>query len=247
MTSFLRAIALGFLALFLPLTAVAEQADFSAYQRLLERHVATDTVNGIQLNVVNYAAWAADPDHPLAVKALEGFQTAKLGTREEQLAFWINAYNLLAVKTVIDTGVDDSIKDAGSFFSPVWKRVAGRINGREVTLDRLEHQILRPMGEPRVHLAIVCASLSCPDLRMEAYTAEKLDRQLDEQTRSFLANPTKGLTADNGRLVISKIFDWFDEDFNGGVLGFIQHHSAVPEDSRIDDYFDYDWSLNKPG
>ncbi len=225
----------------------AEQADFSALDRLLHRHVASATVKGIRLNVVDYGAWSKDADYPAAVDALARFDTARLASRNERLAFWINAYNLLAIKVVLDNRVSESIKDAGSFFSSLWVKDAGRVNGHTVTLDQIKHRILRPMGEPRVHMAIVCASLSCPDLRPEVYTAGRLPEQLDEQTRLFLANPTKGMAVQGRNLTVSKIFDWFDGDFDaqGGVIGFIRNHAEIPEGARIDGYFDYDWSLNR--
>ena len=228
-------------------SAWAEQADFSALDRMLHAHVSPATVKGIKLNVVDYTAWAKDSDYPVAVDAIARFDTAKLANRNERLAFWINTYNLLAIKVVLDNRVSESIKDAGSFFSSVWVKPAGKVNGKTVTLDQIEHQILRPMGEPRVHMAIVCASLSCPDLRPEVYTADRLSEQLDEQARLFLANPTKGMAVRGTDLTVSKIFDWFDEDFaaQGGVIGFIRSHAQVPAGARIDDHFDYDWSLNR--
>lgn len=239
-------LALG-LALALAAPAAAEMPDIGPLDRLLHRHVAPGTTHGIALNQVDYAAWKADPDHPRAVAALAGFDPARLATRAERLAFWINAYNLLAVKTVLDTGVTGSIKDAGSLFRPVWKRTAGVVGGREVTLDEVEHRILRPMGEPRVHLTIVCASLSCPDLRPEAYDPARLDAQLDDQARRFLANPAKGMRG-AGAVTVSRIFDWFEADFGGeaGVVRFLKHHApqADPPPARIAGYLPYDWSLN---
>ena len=100
----------------------------------------------------------------------------------------------------------------------------GVVAGKKRTLNEIEHEILRKMGEPRIHVAIVCASVSCPDLRAEAYTVEKLDSQLDDQLTLFLANPKKGLHIDKkGYLYMSSIFKWFAEDFEtkGGVRKFL--------------------------
>ncbi len=234
------------IALLAASAAQAEPADFSALDRLLHHHVAAATVNGIRLNVVDYDGWKNDPDHQAAVDLLAAYDPEWLQTRTERLAFWINAYNLLAVKTVIDTRVEGSIRDAGSLFNPVWDRTAGMVGGKTVTLNQIEHEILRPMGEPRIHLAIVCASLSCPDLRTEAYSPERLSEQLDNQVRLFLANDTKGLAVRDDQLTVSKIFEWFKKDFEktGGVLDFIREHTTVPTGARVSDHFDYDWTLN---
>ena len=117
-----------------------------------------------------------------------------LAGERERFAFWANAYNLLAIKAVLDQYPTRSIRDGGSLLQPIWKKKVGTVAGREYALDDIEHGILRrEFKEPRVHFAIVCASLSCPDLRPEPFGAERLDAQLDEQTRAFLANPTKGL------------------------------------------------------
>ena len=129
----------------------------------------------------------------------------------------------------------------------------GVVGGKETTLHVIEHEILRKMGDPRIHAAIVCASVSCPDLRQEAFTAENLDVQLDDQLKQFLANPGKGLKIDrvDKRISLSRIFDWFEEDFEpkGGVLKFIARY--VPEKDRewiakgSVSYLDYNWDLNK--
>lgn len=233
------------LALCGALPAAAEMPDLKALDGLLHRHVHPGATRGIPLNRVDYASWAADPAYPKALAAFARFDPARLKTRAERLAFWIDAYNLLAIRTVIDTGVTGSIKDAGGWFRPVWKRPAGVVGGRERTLDGIEHGILRPLGEPRIHLAVVCASLSCPDLRPEAYTPDRLEAQLDDQARRFLANPAKGM-AGNGSVRVSRIFDWFAADFGGpeGVVRFLKRHAPGRDPERVAGYLPYDWSLN---
>lgn len=230
--------------------AVAEMPDLTALDALLHRHVHPGVTRGIPLNRVDYAGWARDPDYPKALAAFARFDPERLETRSERLAFWIDAYNLLAIRTVIDTGVSGSIKDAGSLFRPVWKRPAGVVGGRELSLDRIEHRILRPLGDPRIHLAIVCASLSCPDLRLEAYAPDRLEAQLDDQARRFLANPAKGM-AGSGAVRVSRIFDWFEADFGGadGVVRFLRRHAPERGPERVRGYLPYDWSLNadRPG
>jgi len=240
--------------LVLALAAPAAALDEALYARLLERHtVAVDDVAGVR---VDYPAVARDPDWKRLLRSLERADPAALDTTGEKLAFWIDVYNILAIDVVARHWPVESIRDVGSWWSPVWKREAGTVGGRAVSLDEVEHGILRPLGDPRVHAAVVCASTSCPDLRREPYTAARIDAQLDDATRRWLADEGKGLRIDRqGRVVtLSRIFDWFAEDFeaSGGVLGFAARF-APPEEARwlerhADDasvrYFDYDWSVN---
>jgi hypothetical protein len=189
------------------------------------------------------------------VESLEATEAGAL-RGAEQLAFWINAYNILAIDVVARNYPVSSIKDAGSLLRPVWKRRAGTIEERDVTLDGIEHRTLRPMGDPRIHGAIVCASLSCPPLRREPYRAESLDAQLDDNVRRWLADPRKGVAVGPGlhTLRVSSIFKWFAEDFEaqGGVPAFVERHGPDEAGALIREggarvgigYLDYDWSLN---
>jgi hypothetical protein len=213
-------------------------------------------VSGIRLNLVDYRAVRADPAFKAALAALAETRGASLGTHAERLAFWINAYNLLAIKAVRDQYPTASIKDGGSLLSPIWKKKVGVVGGSGYSLDEIEHGILRKaFKEPRVHFAIVCASLSCPDLRPEPFTAARLDDQLDEQTAAFLSNPTKGLQPgpDGKSARVSAIFKWFSGDFEGagGPAAFIRARSSPDVAGRIRSltdaglsYLGYDWSLN---
>ena len=150
---------------------------------------------------------------------------------------------------VLDHWPLKSIKDVGSLLSPVWDKPAGEIGGKRVTLGQIEHEILRPMGEPRVHFAIVCASVSCPDLNNRPYTAARLDGQLDEQVRRFLGNKTKGVAVADNQIRISKIFDWFEEDFQraGGVDAFVRRYRPNLPASPVEADIPYDWDLNETG
>ncbi len=147
---------------------------------------------------------------------------------------------------MIDNWPTTSIKNAGSFFSPVWDKPAGLLNGKIVSLSQIEHEILRPIGEPRIHLAIVCASVSCPDLRHEPYIAAKLNTQLDDQAKRFLNNSEKGLKIEKNVIHISKIFDWFEEDFKsrGGVKAFMQYYKKDLPDLKFQANIPYDWDIN---
>jgi Protein of unknown function, DUF547 len=136
----------------------------------------------------------------------------------------------------------------------LWVNAYNLLGGKEFALDEIEHGILRAdFREPRVHFAIVCASLSCPDLRREPFVAEKLDAQLADQTRAFLANLTKGVVPGPGPRTarVSSIFKWFRDDFTGGVAEFIRANAGpdlAPSVAELADrgmsYLEYDWSLN---
>ena len=226
--------------------------EWAAWDALLLAHtLEVADVAGVR---VDYAAIACDPRWPTLVTGIAAAEPPQ--TRPEQLAFWINAYNVLAIDVVIRNRPLESIRDAGSFLRPVWSRPAGRAAARNVSLGEIEHEILRPLGDPRIHAAIVCASTSCPSLTREAFRPERIDAQLDEAARRFLADPRKGARVAEGgdALRISPIFKWFREDFEeeGGVRGWLE--PRLPESERAWlrsrgptaplDYFDYDWSLN---
>lgn len=235
--------------LLLPLSVMAAEPDWSDYARLLGKHVRPGVKNGVELNTVDYAALKKSGEVDRVAAQLAAFPLGKLTSREEKLAFYINAYNVLAMKMVLDHWPLESIKDVGSFISPVWERPAGQLGGQAVTLDELEHRVLHPIGEPRIHFAIVCASVSCPDLRAEPYTAGRLDAQLDNQVRLFLGNPAKGLIIEQDGIRVSQIFDWFRQDFAvvGGVEAFIRRNRQdLPEKLplKLKANIPYDWSLN---
>ena len=229
--------------------------DFKAWDGLVKKHVSPTTIANVRLAGVDYSAIKKDPTYSKLIADLKSFSPSTLKTPTEKMTFWINVYNIMAIKMVVDHYPVDSIKDAGSLFGSVWKKKVGVVGGKEVTLNDIEHEILRKMGDPRIHVAIVCASVSCPDLRNEAYTADRLDAQLDDQMKLFLENRGKGLQVDGGkgRVTLSKIFDWFEDDFKakGGVLSFLSRYA--PEKDRaflkkgdVDvSYLDYNWDLNK--
>jgi hypothetical protein len=234
------------------LASVANGLEAELYARVLERY--TVSVDDIASTRVDYAALRTSEEWGTLVRSLRESDSRGLGSREERLAFWINAYNILAIDLVRRHYPIDSIRSIGGLLSPVWKKDAGEIGGRVYTLHEIEHEILRPMGEPRIHAAIVCASLSCPPLRREPYRAAELDAQLDDNSRRWLADPRKGARIDRPghTLHLSRIFDWFAEDFDGGVLPFVGAHLPSEEAEWLRDqggdlrvrYLDYDWRLN---
>jgi len=235
--------------------APAAGFDAALYARLLGEH--TREVADIAGTRVDYAALrgAAAADWRRLVASLAEGPAAD-APRAERLAFWINAYNVLAIDMVVRHAPPQSIRDIGSLLRPVWRRPAGMAAGRTRTLHEIEHEILRPMGEPRVHGAIVCASLSCPSLSRVPYRPEPLDAQLDDGMRRWLADSRKGLRVDRKAqtLYLNPVFRWFASDFDatGGVPAFVLRPApadaaawlrmrSVPPRIR---YLDYDWRLN---
>jgi len=202
-------------------------------------------------------------------------------TEEQRLAFWINAYNAFTIKAIIDHyPIKRSFTLVGIFYAPsdsilqikgVWTKLQFRALGNMVTLDEIEHQILRKkFNEPRIHMAINCASISCPDLRNEAYTPEKLEEQLADASINFINNPDKGVYVNeqSGKVKLSKIFKWFGDDFinnygskklfnnyslkENAVLNFTSEYIESEEvkeylmNNKLKiGYLGYDWHLNE--
>jgi hypothetical protein len=202
-------------------------------------------------------------------------------TEEQRLAFWINAYNAFTIKAIIDHyPIKRSFTLVGIFYAPsdsilqikgVWTKLQFRALGNMVTLDEIEHQILRKkFNEPRIHMAINCASISCPDLRNEAYTPEKLEEQLADASINFVNNPDKGVYVNeqSGKVKLSKIFKWFGDDFinnygskklfnnyslkENAVLNFTSEYIESEEvkeylmNNKLKiGYLGYDWHLNE--
>ena len=215
---------------------------------LLKSHVKPVTSKGIKYNGVNYDAWAKDPRHAKVRDEISATNPATLGGKNATLAYWINAYNLLTIDLITREGERESIKNLGSTFNSAWKKHKWTISGKEYALDDIEHKIIRPMGEPRIHFAVNCAAKSCPDLRMESYKADKLDAQLDDQTRQTFKNKTKGYQKlDGNSIKVSKVMDWFKKDFDDGNLNsWLAPYfpGTVNGDTHIG-FIKYDWSLNK--
>ena len=227
-------------------TSFGESPDWTDYDAILTKYVSRETNSDVSFNWVNYSDLIKDQQFKNVIQALENFPVSKLQTQEEKLSFYINAYNILAINMVLNHWPVTGIKKIGSWIKPVWDKTAGTIGGKEMTLGMIEHKILRPLNEPRIHMAIVCASISCPDLRTEAYRTNKLDKQLDDQTHLFLLNKGKGARIENNQVLISKIFDWFKDDFTkkNGVESFIRNYIDLPEKINIKPGISYNWSLN---
>ncbi|MEM7041542.1 MAG: DUF547 domain-containing protein [Pseudomonadota bacterium] len=176
--------------------------------------------------------------------------------RPEQMAYWINLYNALTVKVILDHYPVESIRDIdispGLFSDGPWGKKLMTIERETVSLDDVEHQILRPIWQdPRIHYAVNCASIGCPNLQPTPFKPNMLDSQLDQAAIEFV-NHRRGVDVRDGRITVSSIYEWFQEDFGGNDRGVIAHLKAYAAPSlamklegfdRIDND-DYDWRLN---
>jgi hypothetical protein len=227
----------------------AQQAvDQDAWDRLLRRYVAE--------GLVNYAGLKEERE-PLDryLLRLREVKVARLPSREERLAFWINAYNACVLKGVLDHYPLKSVRNVRGFFG----RMLYPVGGKQLTLDEIEAEG-RALGDWRIHFALVCASSSCPLLRSEAYVSDRLDDQLVDQVRGFLADPSRGLRNEeaSGVLWLSKIFQWHAKDFVPAapltveaLLPVISPYldptlaQAIQQRRPKAKFLDYDWSINE--
>ena len=211
-----------------PLGAVFAQFDHShaAWTALLKKHVVL--IDGGKASQVRYGGFAQDRAPLKAyLDSLSKVTEAEFDgwSKPQRMAFLINAYNAFTVEKILTRYPDiKSIWDFGKVFGNPFKDEFFTLLGREQSLDEIEHETLRKHGaydEPRVHFAVNCASIGCPMLREEAYVAERLDAQLEEQARALPVRPlAQPLDAETGALEVSKIFDWYKEDWTSGYRGF---------------------------
>jgi hypothetical protein len=210
---------------------------------------------------VNRLAYAAVTNKDKAaldayIKELAATPVSRL-SKEEQLPYWINLYNALTVQVVLDHFPVASITDIdispGLFSFGPWDKKLLRIEGREVSLNDIEHRILRPIWkDPRLHYAVNCASLGCPNLREKAFTRENTEEMLDLGAWEYVNHP-RGVAVKKGKLVVSSIYHWFKEDFGGtgqGVVDHLRRHASPQWQDRLekfDGYDDhhYDWTINE--
>jgi hypothetical protein len=234
------------LPLILPLMAVAEEPDWSAYETLLANHVKAGEKHGVRLNLVDYPRLAQSTAFGQLVAEVRAFDVTRLEGQAERLAFYINAYNILTIQLILDHWPVASIKDIGNWFRGPWDIVMLENADGRLSLDDIEHGIIRPMGEPRIHFAVNCASVSCPDLRTEPYRGATLSTQLDAQVERFLAEAGKGLSTGDAKLRVSRLLDWYASDFEaeGGVIPFLHRYGQARQFAKVDAYLSYDWSIN---
>lgn len=237
-----------------------------AWDVLVKRHVVL--ITGGNASQVRYAEFARDrAELKRYLDSLSGVPAAQFDawSRAQQMAFLINAYNAFTVELILANYPVRSIKDIGSdLFNNRWKLKFFRLFGQDAYLDQIEHEMLRKPGrydDPRVHFALNCASVGCPMLREEAYVAGRLEVQLEQQAVRFLSDRSRNRVSAQGKLELSKIFDWFREDWSSGYQGiasreqyFAKYARLLSDDpahrKRVADgaaplvFLDYDWSLN---
>lgn len=191
---------------------------------------------------VNYKEWVKEQENiENYLFTLAQFPPTERTSAAAQLAYWINAYNALTVQLILKHYPVKSIKDIDN----PWDTACFTVKGKEYTLGAIEHELLRKMGEPRIHFAINCASVSCPKLLNEAYLEKKMELQLTEATRSFLKDTSKNVITQK-QLKLSRIFLWFGKDFGSKSerLDFIAKAVGLPLESPKIEYLPYDWNLN---
>ncbi|WP_229728649.1 DUF547 domain-containing protein [Hymenobacter glacieicola] len=230
------------------LPAAPTPVDHGTYERLLKKHVN-------EKGLVSYVGFKADEkEFNQYLASLSKNPPAAGWSKPEQMAYWINAYNAYTLRLILDHYPLQSIKDIGSkiqipFVTTPWAAKFFSIGGQKMSLDHIEHNILRKQfDDPRIHFALVCASISCPRLRPEAYTAARLNQQLDDQGRDFLNNKAKNQVGKT-QAQLSKYFDWYKSDWekNGqSVAKWVNRYSATKmNDNAQVSYLDYNWNLNK--
>jgi hypothetical protein len=240
-----------------PAEGSTEIVDHAPFDQLLQTYVKPGADG---LNRVDYAALKKGGLQSLRsyIQTLEQVDPARLD-RGEQFAFLANLYNAKTLEIVASRYPVKSIKDISlgggvlaSLAGGPWKAKVVEIQGVELSLNDIEHGILRPIfKDPRVHYALNCASIGCPNLRTEAFTGAKLSQQLDSAARDYV-NSNRGVRFENGRPVISSIYVWYEEDFGGtdqGVLDHLRRYAAPPLERRLAgvksiEKHDYDWGLN---
>ncbi len=232
------------------------RVDHEPWNHFLSTYIDTAHVSGI--NRVRYGA-VSDVDREKLEEYVGALEKAPISQlrRDEQKAFWINLYNALTVRTILRHYPVESIRaikiSPGLFSSGPWGKKLAKVEGEEISLNDIEHRILRPLWrDNRVHYAVNCASLGCPDLLPEAFTAKNTDRLLEFAARAYVNHP-RGAELKEGRLHLSSIYEWFEEDFGGGRQGVIDHLRQYAEEplatglksfsGKMKD--GYDWSLNE--
>ena len=233
--------------------------DHSAWGTFLDKYLAAPHPSGV--NRLRYGSVSKEDKGALDgyVARLEKVPISTYG-RDAQQAYWINLYNALTIKVVLEHFPVESIKDinlssglfGGLFGGGPWKAKLVTVESEKISLDDIEHRILRPIWrDNRVHYAVNCASIGCPNLQPEPFTAGNLERLLDGGAREYVNHP-RGAAFQDGRLRVSSIYDWFQADFGGSAKGVVEHlrkYAEPPLRKRLEGYsgsldHHYDWSLN---
>ena len=227
--------------LLMPFPAAAD-LDLKTWNALLAQAVTEGDVD--------YSQWENNPRFDALVEQIGTTDTVQMN-RQQKLVFLINAYNILAARGILDGSSPDSLLGRYVYF----KRDKYLVSGKRITLHALEHELIRPLKEPRIHFAIVCASQSCPILQSEAYTLRQLDQQLDAAAMGFINDRKRNqFDASSRRAELSSIFKWFEEDFVEAAGSLQAYLGPMVDNKAVADlleqeafkvsYRPYDWSLN---
>ena len=225
-------------------TSILQAFDHSGIDSILKRYVNDS-------GMVDYASLKtnrAGLDSYLKATAAVSKSTFDSREKNEQLAFLINVYNAETLQYIVDNHPIASIKKLGGIISTPWDKKNVALFGEEVSLNHLEHKVIRPgYAEPRIHFALVCAAKGCPPLRNEAYTAAKLESQLESQAKVFLNQTTKN-RLDGDTLYLSTIFKWYGGDFKKdgqSVSEYVDPFIEGATSGKSVEWTEYDWSLNE--
>jgi hypothetical protein len=232
-----------------------QKVDHSAWDAFLKKYIVAPHPSGI--NRVNYATVAPADRTALAnyVKSLESVAVSGY-TRAEQRAYWINLYNAKTVELILTRFPVKSIRDInispGVFSSGPWGAKLMTVEGEKLALDDIEHRILRPIWKDnRIHYAVNCASLGCPNLQPAAFAAENTESLLERGAREYV-NHQRGVSLQSGKLKVSSLYVWFQEDFGGSAEGLMEHWAKYAGKTLADALLsysgglehEYDWRLN---
>lgn len=251
------------LSVFVSTTVQGANFDYRHYESILNRHVKPNvSIDGVLVTAVDYAALGSeagkqDSDYSGLLKDLASFNPETLDGREDKIAFWINVYNIAAIKTLIDHYPIDSIRSRKiSWLGLPWNRKVITVGGKEYSLGQIENEILLDtFKDLRIHFAINCASVSCVNLAQEPYRGPTLSKQLEERGKLFLADQQKGLRIDQEKKVVylSQVFKFDKKHFDelaGGAVNFIlpylrpEDREFVKKEKLTVEYLDYNWKSN---
>lgn len=236
--------------------------DHSQWADFLDRYLETDTSSGV--NLVRYADVTPSDRRSLQsyIAMLEDVMVSDLN-RDEQMAYWLNLYNAVTVELILEHYPVDSIRDiniSGSVFNRhPWDAELVEVEGEALTLNDIEHRIIRPVWEdPRIHYVVNCASIGCPNLQPTPFTGDTYDAVFDEAAREYLTHP-RGVRFEGDTLYLSSIFDWYSEDWDDSKQVIVDHILEYAEGStaaRLQTFadegydgrvrYEYDWALNEP-
>ncbi|PSW10575.1 DUF547 domain-containing protein [Photobacterium rosenbergii] len=226
-------------------TSNSQKVDHSRWQRLLDKYLVVQP----QQTLFRYSRVSDSDKYELDryLRDLTKINPHQLG-RNEQFAYWVNLYNAQTVKMILDEYPVSSITKLGGIFSfGPWDEQVLTVNGKPLSLNDIEHRILRPIWrDPRIHYVVNCASLGCPDLQPEAFTASNTERLLEKSATRFI-NSRKGVNPQGSKTQLSSIYEWYGSDF-GNQSQLQKHINQYRQGASItlgNVSYDYNWSLNE--